>query len=251
MENALQRVSDLLGCRAAERLGACFARVAAMPGADRLFRRIASAAGVEDLRDYLAEVRYALVFAGLGFEVSIEPHGKKGPDLGIARGEDLTVVEVKRFRTVYEGPSAVSPDSVPEILPLYGDPQRDIRKAREKIQDKLRQLQSEAGIIALWNDDGDLEELEAREAIAELIADAAHGVLALPSGLQFVLYGSEFWNARWQQQFYLFPMRLSGEEREEPWQAVLEASTADELIRRAVTGGSDGSAGNGDSERRL
>ena len=126
-------MTELLGSGASEDLRPCFARIAKMPGAGALFRRVASAAGVEDLRDYLAEAQYALVFAGLGFEVSIEPHGRKGPDLGIARGGEITWIEVTRFRTVHEGPPAAFRESVPEILPIYGDPLRDIRKARDKI----------------------------------------------------------------------------------------------------------------------
>jgi len=236
MEKALQRVTDLLGSRVAEGLRVYFARIAVMPGAGGLFRRIATAAGVEDLRDYLAEAEYALVFTGLGLEVSIEPHGRKGPDLSVTLGGEVTLIEVTRFRTVHEGPLAASGGNLLKILPVYGDPLRDIRKARDKIQDKFGQLQSGAGIIAIWNDDGDLEELEMREAIAELIADASDGAHDLPAGLKLVLYGSGFWSARRQQQFYLFPVRKDSEECGEPWQAVLEASTARQLIRRAVTG---------------
>ncbi len=76
-----------------------------------------------------------------------------------------------------------------------------------------------------------------REAIAELIADASTGAHNLPAGLELVLYGSGFWSAGRQQQFYLFPVRKAGQECGEPWQAALEASTASQLIRCAVTGG--------------
>jgi len=235
-DNALQRVTDLLGPGASHSLRALFARIAVMPGARGLFRRIASAAGLEDLRDYLAEAQYALIFAGLGFEVSIEPHGREGPDLSISRDGEITLVEVTRFRTVHEGPLAASTGDLPEILPVYGDPLRDIRKARDKIQGKFGQLLSGAGIIAIWNDDGDLEELEMREAITELIADASSGAHSLPAGLELVLYGSAFWSAGRRQQFYLFPVQEAGQECGEPWHAVLEASTASQLIQCAVSG---------------
>lgn len=245
MDSALQKVADLLGSGASHSLRTCFARIAMMPGARGLFRRIVSAAGVEDLRDYLAEARYALLFAGLEFEVAIEPHGRKGPDLSISRDGEITLVEVTRFRTVHVGPLAASTGDLPEILPVYGDPLRDIRKARAKVQGKFGQLLSGAGIIAIWNDDGDLEELEMREAVRELIADASSGAHSLPAGLELVLYGSEFWNAGRQQQFYLFPVREASQESGGSWQAVLEASTADELIRRAVNRGARPTTGTG------
>lgn len=234
MESALQRVCRLLGSSAVERLRPWFGRVAQMPGAKRIFRRISSSPVADQLCDYLAEMRYALVFAGLGFGVTIEPHGAEGPDLGIARDGCLHAVEVARFRRIYGGPSLVSPNDVPEVLPIYGDPHRDMQKVREKIRSKLRQVRTGPGIIALWNDDGDLEELEVHMAIEDLIDDAAGGLLALPRGLQFILYGSEFWNPRAQQQLYLFPVHGLPEKNEESWQHELASSTVACLIRRAI-----------------
>ena len=69
MEKALQRVSELLGEDAAQTLRAWFERIGEMPGANRLFQRIAPASDKDQLGDYLAEARYALVFAGLGFQM--------------------------------------------------------------------------------------------------------------------------------------------------------------------------------------
>ena len=51
----------------------------------------------------LAEVRYALIFAGLGFDVEFEPDGDKGPDLGIKRDGEKVVVEIMRFRKINSG----------------------------------------------------------------------------------------------------------------------------------------------------
>jgi hypothetical protein len=44
-----------------------------MPGSKHLFRRIALTPDKEQLEDYFAEIRFALIFAGLGFQVEIEP----------------------------------------------------------------------------------------------------------------------------------------------------------------------------------
>jgi len=77
-----------------------------MPGASGLLRRVASATDKEQLADDLAEVRYALVFAGLQFGVRIEPLGRQGPALKVSRDNLDACVEVMRFRKVSPGPPA-------------------------------------------------------------------------------------------------------------------------------------------------
>lgn len=69
MDRALQKITEFKDQYAIEWIQAQLKRVQRMPGARRLFRRIASASNKEQLDDYLAEVRYALTFAGLGFQV--------------------------------------------------------------------------------------------------------------------------------------------------------------------------------------
>ena len=44
-------------------------------GASLKFKRIANAPDREQLYDYLAEIRYALVFTSIGFQVKLEPLG--------------------------------------------------------------------------------------------------------------------------------------------------------------------------------
>ena len=50
-------------------------------------------------------------------------------------------------------------------LPGHGNPPRDIRKAAEKIRAKFPQIGSEQAIIAIWNDEEELEELEVEAAV--------------------------------------------------------------------------------------
>ena len=98
-----------------------FKLVQQMPGANRIFYRIASAPDQEQLQDYLAEIRYAVVFAGLGFQVTIEPLGAAGPDLKVARNGHEAIVEVMRFRNIYPGPPMFEPDK-DLTLHEYGNP---------------------------------------------------------------------------------------------------------------------------------
>jgi hypothetical protein len=73
MDKALANVKQLLGEQAAQWYRKYFERVQQMPGANRVFGRIASAIDKEQLADYLVEIQYALIFAGLSFQVEFEP----------------------------------------------------------------------------------------------------------------------------------------------------------------------------------
>jgi hypothetical protein len=235
MDKALQKIALFGNQYAIQWLQKQFACIQRMQGANRIFRRIALASDKEQLDDYLAEVKYAVVFAGLGFQVEIEPCGSKGPDLKVSRdGLDATV-EVMRFRKMYPGPPVLDLENEGSILPEYGNPPRDIRKAFEKILAKFPQMENELAIIAIWNDDGDLEELEVATAVNDLRRDAYRRVLSLPEGLWFVLYGSNAVRAGDHKQLYCFPLRHVEQKHQVTWQQELDISTVSELIQRALT----------------
>ena len=164
-----------------------------------LLPRLAAAPNIESLYDSLAEVRYALVFRSIGCEVSWEPGGSAGPDLAVGVGNDAFAVEVARFRTINDGPPSVG-----DLLEPYGNPERDIAKSITKISSKFRQIGDRRGIVALWNDDGGLEELEVAIAVREL-GDSDR----LPPGLAGVVYGSRSIGCRQQQQLFWFPLGRS------------------------------------------
>jgi len=233
VEEALQNVSELLGKCTAQALRPRFERVRAMPGAGRLFKRIASAPA-DQLGDYRAEIQYALVFAGLGFQVEVEPQGKDGPDLGISRDNHYAVVEVMRFRKVYPGPPTLGVTRGLGVFPEYGDPLRDIQKAFDKIITKFRQVQNGESIIAIWNDDEDLEEPEAEAATAYVRDATAQGTLNIPSGLLFVLYGSKWIKMKNRRQLYCFPVRCPAQGHQQTWQQELESSTVEQLVQEAL-----------------
>ena len=136
MRKALLNVVRLYEPAHATWIQALLERVERMPRATRLFARMASAPEKQQLDDYLAEAVYALVFAGLGFTVTVEPFGREGPDLEVSRGGHRAVVEVSRFRNIYAGPLTFDTSHDPEDAELsqYGDPRRDINKSFEKLR---------------------------------------------------------------------------------------------------------------------
>lgn len=231
MDNALANVKRLLGEQAAQWYQKYFERIQGMPRANRVFGRIASAKDKEQLADSLIEIQYALIFAGLGFQVEFEPSGNKGPDLGITRDSQSIIVEIKRFRKIYPGPPVLDLSDENLILPEYGNPPRDIRKTFEKIVLKFPQVGNNPGIIAIWNDDEDLEEVEAEVAVNNICHDATRGSLSLPSGLLFILYGSKWIG---NKQLYCFPTRHL-EQPYQTWREEIEKATVGELVQRALS----------------
>jgi hypothetical protein len=235
MDEALQKVAEFKhqDQYAVQWIQAELERIQRMPGASRLVRRIAFASDKEQLDDYLAEVRYALIFAGLEFQVEIEPFGSKGPDLGVSREGQSASVEVMRFRKVYPGPPILDLGNDNLRLPEYGNPPRDIRKAAEKIQAKFRQIGNEQAIIAIWNDEEELEELEVATAVDFM--RQARNVQVVPDGLLFILYGSNAKHEGGKKQLYCFPLRYPMQPYQVAWQQELDSSLVYTLIRRALS----------------
>ncbi len=192
-----------------------------MTGAARKLSRIAHAADREQLADYLAEIRFALVFASLRFSVEMEPSGNKGPDLRVTRDGFSPIVEVLRFKHVYPGPPEFKATDL--YIASYGNARRDCRKAFQKIQEKFRQVGNEDCLLAIWNDDGDMEETHVLTAVHMLRDDIEAGIFEVPRGLSFVLYGSMWVSfSRSWQQLYCFSLRRRLPEPQRQWMSELE-----------------------------
>lgn len=212
-----------------------FGKLQKMPGSNRIFRRIATTKDDEQLQDYLTEVRYALVFVGLGFQVEIEPLGQKGPDLRVVRDRSQIFVEITRFRKIYPGPQLLDLSSKNTILQEYGNPPRDIRKAFEKLLNKFPQVAAgQEAIIAIWNDDDDMEEIEVKTAVNDLHYDAIEGKVTIPTGLLFVLYGSKWVGGVENKQFHCFPISYSNWSLQMTLMQQLETSTVLGLVQQAL-----------------
>jgi len=236
MRRALEKIAALQGAQRARELEPFLARVEKMEGAGRLFKRIADAGDVDAMDDHLATARYALMFAGLAFEVVVEPTGREGPDLSITRDGQSAVVEVTRFQRELVDPTAEVPKAIPGGLQNYGDPMRYIeRRIRDKIMDKFSQLRHGAGVLALWNDDDDLEELETSQEVAELAEEGMAGTLRVPLGLHLVVYASHWVHPGARQQVHCFELQPNCPPYLRQWRADLESSLVRDLMRRAIS----------------
>lgn len=227
LNRANENILLLLEKKEAQLWESCLERVQQLRGVGSLLKRIARAGDREQLCDYLAEIRYSLLFVGLGFEVQIDPSGvvgKKVPDLRISRDGRSALVEVKHFRELDPGPRYVSLSSKEFLdetflLEPYGEPERDVKKIRSQAKGKFGQVGSNESIIAFWNEEE--EEIDTESAVSWLREDVAKRKLALPHGLLFVLYGSSWERPR--QQFYCFPLQILSKPQSE-WMQELESA---------------------------
>lgn len=232
MQKAIENTRLLLGEKSATLAFRWFKWADKINRSNRVFQRIASAKDKEQIADSLAEIRYALIFAGLGFDVEFEPVGNRGPDLGIKRNNEEAVVEIMRFRKINSEVPLLNLDDDNLILPEYGNIPRDVRKAFDKILSKFRQIGNQKGIIAIWNDDEELEEIETLTAVENIRTDVKKGLMTIPNRLLFTIYGS-----KWQlgnKQLYCFPFQIL-EQPFETWKMELEKAPVFDHIEHALS----------------
>jgi len=94
LDKALDRIGPIVNESFRDEWRSHLETVSKVAKSDRLLKKIACASDAESVFDYFAEVRYALVFASLGFDVQVEPLGQKGPDLQVDRDNQSALVEV-------------------------------------------------------------------------------------------------------------------------------------------------------------
>jgi hypothetical protein len=202
MTRATQRIQALCGASVASELGVWLSKAQTWSNSIAFFHSLATAADRETLQDHLATLRYSLIFRGLGFIPAYEPTGPTGSDLLITRHETSATVEVTRFRPINPGPPILTQEELHRddcFLQPYGDPERDLARCLRKVTDKFRQATGEHAIIAVWNDDEAIEEINMR-----LMLSGLRDYPGRPAGLELVVYGS-WWIGR--SQLFSFHMK--------------------------------------------
>lgn len=229
MTNAMQRIEAFCGRDTASELKNWLSKAQMWPNSATFFHSLAVAVDKDTLLDHLATLRYSLIFRSLGFLPSFEPTGSHGPDLLIARDGTSATVEVTRFKAINPGPAALSKEEYlggEWLLEAYGNSRRDVAKSVRKVRDKFRQASAPHAIIAVWNDDEALEELEMCIALRDLQQDPR-----LPAGLELVVYGSPCVG---HFQLYSFPMKPQLEVPIQEWAQQIESVSVCAAINAAL-----------------
>lgn len=178
MENALRNVARHLGAETVEAWRDRLERAQGMPSAAAKFDRIAGAPDRRRLEDTLAEILFALVFAGFGLDVEFQPPGGPGPDLLVSRGgRDPFGVEVVRLSAL-RGSGGAGHASDPSGFFL-------------ELVDRFQQAGGMGSVLAVWGDESGADQETVAQELASLCADAARRA-SLPEDVSYVLYG-----ARW------------------------------------------------------
>lgn len=198
VEKAALRASTYSGAHHGPTVFGMVRALSAVPGGDALLKHFIETRNDEEFDDYIAEAWFVAVFTSCGYEVQIYPEGSAGPDLLLRRNGESFYIEITRFRPVNDGPPPMPKDLSGHRLPEYGNPQRDQRKATNKIFHKFRQIRAIPSVVAIWNDDGAMEDVEVKAASAD-IGKNPHK----PQSLEVIFYGS-MWISK--KQFHAFPV---------------------------------------------
>lgn len=176
----------------------CFEVIELMSGSAAKLRKIADESKRDQLLDTLAEVKYAVIFSELGFKVEIEPlRGEAegaNPDLRISKDDYSCLVEITRFQSSQSPVERLS--CTTDMLSEYGDPPRDWQRLFNKIESKFRQAGRD-GIIALWNDNDNLEYVEVEGA------SRYHAKQSMPSRSSLLLFRSHLTD----ENFFCYKLR--------------------------------------------
>jgi hypothetical protein len=145
---------------------------------ESVLKRIVAAKSVGDLLDCTAEIRYALVFDGLHFNVKFATSGTVAmPDLLVSRDGHSAYVEVRRIRQpdplCMPAPLRPRDEDDPRLADLlrpYGG-EENVRKIEQELRGKFRQVQALKGsntVIATWSDRDFVEEVDFEEAVRNI-----------------------------------------------------------------------------------
>jgi hypothetical protein len=206
---------------------------AKIEGSESVFRRVANAKSEDDLVDCTTEIRYALVFDSLRFEVKFLPSGaEEMPDLLVCRDDKSAYVEITRIRPTdpHRLPPALQSrigddDLLEDLLEPYGG-EEDVKKIEDQLRGKFRQARAVNGsnsVIATWSDRDFVEEVDFEQAMGNIRRsqnDPDDG-RQIPDGLLFCIFGRFWMDCGTGQQLYCEPVK----ELTEPfltWTAELE-----------------------------
>lgn len=206
LDRAIGRIKSLLEPRQIPPGHPHLRAISLLPRGDRILRRLSRVSDVESLRDVLAEVHSALLFAGLGFAVEVEPLGQKGPDLRVQLDEHSLLVEISRLRLKRRMP-VLDLAERPLMLANLGPPLEDVRRAFQKICSKLPQLAAQPGILLIWDDDEVLDEAHVATASQWMLKHSEADSLKNVERLEFLALHVNWVRPETPQEFFTWAIR--------------------------------------------
>lgn len=178
-------------------------------GAKSFFK---DALGFDDIQDFVAALSFALYFHHAECIVEFVPRSKKmTPDLFIVNPEFRGFVEIKHIHKKHDGPKTALPNELNKknILEEYSNPLRDEKYCRDDIIKGFKQIQQFSGlkntdvmIVAIWNSDEDLDELDMKFSISHLIEEK-NEFENMPNP-KWIVYGSDWYSPRENTKFHVF-----------------------------------------------
>ncbi len=195
-EPAAQRWKPDTTAKHRRRVAELLTPFAAIEGASAQLRRIAQASTYEDCGDHLAVVQCALALRERGYLVTVEPDGRKGPDLSIKRDGAEARVEVRRIREAGEkymiDPRHSRPAPDRRTVVFWGNAEAAANKVIDSIKDKLRQVAQGSAIVLVVCEDPAIDCEDFEDAIEQLKRDVENQLLSLPEGLQYAVMAERF-----------------------------------------------------------
>jgi hypothetical protein len=208
IEQIFSRIRDAYGNKATE-FTPLINLVKQFKGAKSFFK---DALGFDDIRDFIATLIFASYFHHAEYIVEFVPRSKeKTPDLFIANSEFRGFVEVKHIHKKHDGPKTALPKGLNKknILEEYSNPLRDEKYCRDDIIKGFKQIQNFSGlkktdtmIVAIWNSDEDLDELDMKFSISHLIEER-NEFENMPNP-KWIVYCSDWYSPKENSRFHIF-----------------------------------------------
>lgn len=170
------------------------------------------ALGFENIQDCIAQLRFALYFHQNGYIIEFVPRSKeKTPDLFVTNSKLRGFVEIKHIHKKHDGPKKMqlNDSDTLEMLEEYGNYTRDEKYCRDEIIEGFKQLRNSPKvqrtdwmIVAVWNADEDLEELDMKFSLNQLIKEESE-FDKIPNP-KCVIYSSGGYYPKENTKFHIF-----------------------------------------------
>lgn len=165
-----------------------------------------------DIEDFIVELTFAIYFYQAECTVEFISRSKgTTPDLCITNSNLRGFVEIKHIHKKHDGPKRIHPHELGTtgLLEEYAVYTRDEKYCRDKILEGFKQLRNfprlkktDWMIVAVWNSDEDLEEIDMESSLNQLIHEESE--FKNTPNPKCIVYGSDWFSLRKKTKFHVF-----------------------------------------------